>query len=109
MQATVLMLIALGGLGCQNAAGDLPPFLPVAAETAAPPPSVETPPPTYNRVPAGYPHGTACPSLMDDVADDESFGRCLRNTICSFFIGRDPDVPTARQIEAASHASSYGR
>jgi hypothetical protein len=109
MQATVLMLIALGGLGCQNAAGDLPPIPPVAAETAAPPPSVEIPPPTYNRVPADYPYYTASPSMMDDVAYDESFGRCVRSTFWSLIRGRDADVPTAHQIEGEYYASSYGR
>ncbi len=55
--------------------------------------------PLYGQGAAGYP----------DAADDESFGTCMRNTFCSFFIGRDPGIPTAAEIEAAYHAGLYNR
>ena len=37
MQATVVMLIALGGLGCQNPVSDLPPFLPDVRQSVSQP------------------------------------------------------------------------
>jgi hypothetical protein len=43
-----------------------------------------------------------------DLSDDDSFGSCLRDTFCSFIIGRSPDVPSAREIEAAYYSGRYG-
>ena len=37
MQAAVVMLIALGGLGCQNPVSDLPPILPDVRQSASQP------------------------------------------------------------------------
>jgi hypothetical protein len=106
MQATVVMLIALGGLGCQNPVDDIPPIPPVAnqpaAPSAAPVPADEPAPPSYPRY---YGAGFDSPG----PGDDDSFGACLRDTICSFFIGRSPDVPSAHEIEAAYRAGYYSR
>ncbi len=117
MQATVLMLIALGGLGCQNPASDLPPIPPASAQPVAPehpatpsvvPPSATVPasepaPPPYPVYSGGNLFGSRDPS------EYESFGDCVRDTICSFFIGRSPDVPSAREIEAAYRGGYYSR
>jgi hypothetical protein len=108
MQPTIVMLIALGGLGCQNPASDLPPLPSVAAN-----PVVETPPaaeaPAYVPAPTPYPVYATNPVLTGDIPEDDSFRGCLRDTFCSFFLGRDPDVPTARQIMSAYQAGGYGR
>lgn len=108
MQATVVMLIALGGLGCQNPAGDLPPIPPSAVQPATAEPvaaslATEPPPPAYE------PYLGASIFDMGEPAGHDSFGDCLRDTFCSFFIGRSPDVPSACQIEAAYRAGYYGR
>jgi hypothetical protein len=105
MQATVVMLIALGGLGCQNPAGDLPPIPSVTASPAQSPPDV----PAFTPAPTPYPVYATNPVITGDIPEDDSFRGCLRDTFCSFFLGRDPDVPTAHQIEAAYYAGQYGR
>lgn len=105
MQATVVMLLALGGLGCQNPASDLPPLPPVSGVPAGQ--SLGSAP-YYNPVPSGCATYAGCPGYGGDPSDDDSFGRCLRDTFCSFFIGRSPDVPSAREIEAAYHSGRYG-
>ena len=43
MQAMVVMLIALGGLGCQNPAGEMPPIPPIAGQPAVSEPAVGPP------------------------------------------------------------------
>ena len=109
MHATVVMLITLGGLGCQNPVSDLPPVLPDVRQSVDQPSTVAPSVTPASPAPVAYPVYTQSPYGCADAADDESFGRCLRNTFCSFFIGRDPDVPTASQIEAAYHAGYYNR
>ena len=108
MQATVVMLIALGGLGCQNPASDLPPIPPAAVQPAAvgpatASPATEAPPPPYE------PYLGASIFDTGEPASDDTFGACVRDTFCSFFIGRSPDVPSARQIEDAYRAGYYSR
>ena len=110
MQATIVILIALGGLGCQNPADNLPPIPPAATQPAV----VQPPAPSSAAVtapeatPSVYPvyYGA---SVFDTglPPEDESFGDCLRDTICSFVLGRSPDVPSASQIEAAYRAGYY--
>jgi hypothetical protein len=121
MQATVVMLIALGGLGCRNPDSDVPPIPPVASQPAAPssgsvPATTSLPAAASSgSVPADVPAPSAYPAYFGafydggDPTDDDSFGSCLRDTFCSFFIGRSPDVPSARQIEAAYRAGYYAR
>ena len=106
MQATVVMLIALGGLGCQNPVDNVPPIPPVAGQPAAPSTGSV---PAYEPAPSSYTpyYGGGFDSA--DPYDDESFGACVRDTFCSFFIGRSPDVPSARQIEAAYRAGYHSR
>ena len=105
MQATVVMLLALGGLGCQNPASDLPPISPVSAVPAG---QSHGSVPYYNPVPSGYATSAGWPGYGIDPSNDDSFGSCLRDTFCSFFIGRSPDVPSSREIEAAYDSGRYG-
>jgi hypothetical protein len=105
MQATVLMLLALGGLGCQNPVGDLPPIPTVASVPAGQSPAYV---PSYHPAPSGYATDAGWPGFGGEPADGESFGDCLRDTFCSFFIGRSPDVPSAREIEAAYYSGRHG-
>jgi hypothetical protein len=106
MHATIVMMIALGGLGCQNPDGGVPPIPPIAGQpvaTSGGSVAMGAPaPPSY----ATY-YGGAFANAEFMV--DDSFGDCLRDTICSFFIGRSPDVPSARQIEAEYRAGYYSR
>ena len=100
MHGTIVILIALGGLGCQNKSCHASPAPPAGdgwcgAHVAFPsfaPPS----PAAYAPI---HDHGDAA---------DYSRGRSLRSTLCSFVLGRDPDVPTARDIEATFYSGSFG-
>ena len=116
MQAMVVMLIALGGLGCQNPAGEMPPIPPIAGQPAVREPAVSQPAaPSSVSVPAYEPAPTSYAPYYGEGFDTSdplgkaSFGDCLRDTFCSFFIGRSPDVPPAYQIEAAYRAGYYNR
>ncbi len=160
MQGTIVMLLALGGIGCQNPTEGPPPTPPGAQAGAtpspspsngaqagatpssasngaptgvatppsdagqadvAPPPSIPgTPPlaegrpipgPTGNDAtnfvpPPPYPVYSGGPFSALDVQDD-SFGTCVRYTLWSFIIGRDPNVPSACEIESAYRAGLY--
>jgi hypothetical protein len=108
MQATVIMLIALSGLGCQNPnpVNDLAPMPSVTSDSSRPIPASV---PSYNAAPTAYTAYTGGPGTFVEASDDLSFGECARKTFCSFFIGRDPDVPGAREIEAAYYAGLYSR
>ena len=110
MQATVVLLIALAGLGCQNPVSDLPPVLPDVRQSAGQPSgevSSVQPATTGYTAPAPYPVYIQDPSACSESADEDSFRRCVRNTFCSFFIGRDPGIPTAREIEASYYGGQY--
>lgn len=110
MQATVVMLIALGGLGCQNPASDLPPIPAVGGEVEAPSSesTAPAPAPAITPYPSGYPAYGVSPILTGDIPEDNSFRGCVRSTVWSFIIGRDPDVPSAREIEAAYYGGQHG-
>jgi hypothetical protein len=121
MHAVVVMLIALGGLGCQNPASTAPPALPAVEVPASQPATPAVSPlsdvgptaplgdvsTTDNAPPPPYPVYSGGPFANAAVPEDDSFRTCLRNTFCSFFIGKDPGVPTAREIEAAYGAGLY--
>jgi hypothetical protein len=105
MQATVVMLLALGGLGCQNPVSDLPPIPSVSNVPAVPSQGSAF---SYNPAPSGYATYAGWQGYSGDPSDEDSFGSCLRDTFCSFFIGRSPDVPSAREIEAAYYSGRSG-
>jgi hypothetical protein len=126
MQATVVVLIALGGLGCQNPVSDLPPFLPDVRQSAGQPstdassvtpdsPASSQPSTDAGSVspaspaPLAYPVYGQGPSGYPEAVEDDSFGTCMRNTFCSFFIGHDPGIPSAAEIEASYHAGLNNR
>lgn len=108
MQATVVLLIALGGLGCQNPAADLPPVPSPAVQPAPIEPAIATPA-TEPAPPPYQPYLGASIFDTGEPPNNDSFGNCLRDTFCSFLIGRSPDVPSARQIEDAYRAGYYSR
>jgi hypothetical protein len=97
MQGAIVMLLALSGLGCQNGrtdSKDVPlPLSPIASPVVAPLPT-DTPLPPY-------PHYS--PEIYADVVEDTSPWACVRSTLWSFVLGRDPDVMTPAEIEAFAH------
>jgi hypothetical protein len=116
MQIAFVMMLALTGLGCQNKTS--------VAVDASPLPGyqVESPPPaieqgggnsmsTYSGsfAPTPYPE---IPSRIYTRPEDPrspNWHAELRTTLYSFVIGHDPDVATAREIEASIYGVDSGR
>jgi hypothetical protein len=108
MQGSILMLIALSGLGCQNPTVDASQMPAAPSATVAPvAPALEAipgsaaPPPYPRYFPENY-------NSFEEI-DNRTPWDNMRATFCSFFIGRDPDVPTPRQIEAFAYGYAPGR
>jgi hypothetical protein len=101
MQGAFVMLMALSGLGCQNKisdSGELPAAVsPIVSPAVNPAASATTPPP--------YPQYFNIGSGDTETADPDHW-EVLRSTLWSFVLGRDPDVMTAREIEASVYG--YG-
>jgi hypothetical protein len=103
MQGAVVMLMALSGLGCQNKisdSGEIPAVVsPIVSPVANPAPVATTPP--------AYPQYLVPGSGDTETADTTHWG-VLRSTLCSFVLGHDPDVTTAREIEQSVYGYGYG-
>jgi hypothetical protein len=100
MQTTVVMVLALSGLGCQNK----------GCEVFATPPVVnrgyDSNVPAWSGVPSGHPtfSGSTC-----GVGDSSDYpGGRLRSTLWSFVLGRDPEVPSARELECSFYSGRDG-
>ena len=101
MQGSVVLLIALSSLGCDHkSCGVFPATAAVDGQYAA---SANLPSPA----PSGYPAYAPRHYYGGDAAGDS--GGTLRGTLCSFILGHDPEVPTARDIEATFDSASYGQ
>jgi hypothetical protein len=102
MLGSVVLLTALCGWGCHNKACD--------AYAAAPPmvsgQSVALMD-TGWRASSVRPAYTASSFGCLEGGDDQ--GGTLRGTLWSFILGRDPDVPTVRDIEASVYPAGHGR
>jgi hypothetical protein len=103
MQGAMVMLMALSGLGCQNKiddSGGLPTAIsPIVSPATTPALGAVTPPPYPQYVVSGF---------DDTQAGDTNHWGVLRSTLYSFVIGHDPDVMTAREIEASAYGYGYG-
>jgi hypothetical protein len=105
MQGAFVMLMALSGLGCQNKVNDPvelpPPVSPIVSPAANPVPTSTTPPP--------YPQYFDLRAAEAEMIEPTHWDT-LRSTLWSFILGRDPDVMTAREIEASvyGYGSRYG-
>jgi hypothetical protein len=102
MQGPVVLLIALSGLGCDHkSCGVFPAPAALDGHYGAH---------AYFLSPAlsGYPAYSPSPYSCGD-ASGHSRGANLRGTLCSFVLGRDPDVPTAREIQATFNWAGYGQ
>jgi hypothetical protein len=103
MQGSVVMLIALSGLGCDHK----------SCGRFQGPWAVDSP---YGAIvdphsfaPLGYPPMAPSHHLGGDPSGDSCGGGTLRATLWSFVLGRDPDVPTARELEASFYSGGYGQ
>src|SRR5262249_44881168 len=101
MQGSVVMLIALSGLGCEHKSCDVlqaPPTVDGRYGAHADYPTL---------APSGHPAYAPLHYSGGDASGDSHRGS-LRATLWSFVLGRDPDVPTAREIEATFSSGGYG-
>ena len=103
MQVSVVMLMAISGLGCQNKGCDASPT-PQTCYTSS---QCATNAYPGSFAPSGYPayapgsYGVATP--LDYTAHG-----AVRSTLWSFVLGRDPDVASVREIEATFYSGGYG-
>jgi hypothetical protein len=103
MQMSVVMVMALSGLGCQNKGCDVSPT-PQTCYTSSPC-ALNAYPGSF--APSGYP--VYAPSRYGrDNASDYTFHSSVRSTLWSFVLGRDPDVASASEIEATFYSGGYG-
>ena len=112
MQAAILMLVALTGLGCQNKPIDStdPPAVltpapaspsqeaPAAETTASPSP--EAPPAETTATPPPYPRYFPETYPDPEAVYGDPLG-ILHATLYSFVFGHDPGIPSAHEIEAS--------
>jgi hypothetical protein len=104
MHGTVVLLMTLSGLGSHNKGCNVfqaPPTPIVSSGQCVANLS------TYPAVAPAYPIGPASTPGGCDTSGYSGGG--LRSTLFSFVLGRDPDVPTARDIEASVYAGYHGR
>jgi hypothetical protein len=100
MQSATVMLIALCGLGCYNKDCSASVAPPISRDLAG-----YSDPGVYSHASAQAAYMSYPPSRFDGY--DPSDGSCravLRATLCSFVLGRDPGVATARDNEASFYS-----
>jgi hypothetical protein len=115
MQVSMVMMLALTGLGCQNK--------PVGASDSFAVTSYQTDsPPLSSYQAGGYVTGTYANSFASNPypeipsrlyarnSQDHSvdWHAELRSTLYSFVFGHDPDVSTVREIEASVYGADPG-
>jgi hypothetical protein len=104
MAGAFLIALSLTGLGCQNKIPNMNDVPPVFSATAASPSDV-----AYGAYPTPTYSGYFQRSYGDDVADVyPTHWDAVHATIWSFVIGRDPQVPTAAEIESSVYANTGG-
>lgn len=121
MQATVILMIAFSGLGCQNPEVDIIPIPPNLVRPApagreivgapAPRPGQPSTTPIEESGPSlmPSPYQAGNPDFCEDPGAHVTFRDALRDTLWSFVIGRSPDVPSAQEIEAAYQSGFYAQ
>ena len=104
MQGAMVLLMALTGLGCQNPTGEV-------GHAQRPPCRCRTRRHTACRrrcratTPHAYPQYYPAPISTSSTVIAPHGTMCT--TFCSFFLGRDPDVATADEIEASVYGNGY--
>jgi hypothetical protein len=103
MHASVVMVMALSGLGCQNkdcAPSPIPRIYYGSSQyTTNAYPGIVGQPAYTAYGPGGYRIGHP---------EDYTFHGAVRSTLWSFVLGRDPDVASVREIEATFYSGGYG-
>ena len=116
MQVSLVMILALTGLGCQNKladAGDAAAAVPAYRTSLSPLSSDQGtgyPTATYSGSFAGTPYPEIPSRLYPRYISTHTVDSHteLRSTLFSFVCGHDPDVSTVRDIEAAVYGPDPG-
>ncbi len=103
MQVSVVMVMALSGLGCQNKGCDTSPAPQIYQASSQCASNVYP----GSFAPSGHP-AYSPGSCGVDHTSDYTFRGAVRSTLWSFIIGRDPDVASVREIEATFYSGGYG-
>jgi hypothetical protein len=114
MQIPFVMMVALAGLGCDNHTSVVVDTSPLAGYRVQSPLSGNDHGGTFSTsagtfAPTSYPEIPTrfYTSYSEPPSPDWHSG--LRSTLCSFVIGRDPDVNTVREIEASVYGVDSDR
>jgi hypothetical protein len=114
MQVSMVMILALTGLGCENKSADAPDTVPAVfvQGDAAPVASFQGgayTPGNYASSFASTPYPEIPSHLYSapTLAHDSDWHACVRSTVYSFVFGHDPDVVTIREIESSVYGD-YG-
>jgi hypothetical protein len=115
MHLSMVMIIALAGLGCENkpTSASEPPALPDYQVVSPPIPSFQESgysadgssnsfsPTPYPEIPSHLYTLNTQPRIVDWHAE-------MRSTLWSFVLGHDPDVSNVREIESSVYGVNYG-
>ncbi len=108
MHASVVLMVALAGLGCQNKSSDASVAPAGYYATSQSAPHVHVHVHAGSAGSTGYPAGAAShPGHDHDSGYD--LHSSIRSTLWSFVLGHDPDgVRTVAEIEAGLESGAYG-
>jgi hypothetical protein len=105
MHATLALLLAVSGLGCQNRSCDVvgaPGFAPFAACADTDQFSGDVGRPMH------FTDASGAISPYYQLEEPAGFGDSMRDTFYSFFLGRSPGMPSAAEIEASAMRAYWG-
>jgi hypothetical protein len=104
MQATVVLLVALSGLGCHNKTCEVIDVQPTSSSYGGGNSSLYS----SHDTPLPCPANDGGPNSGYDPSQQAGFGGVLLDTLYSFVYGRSPGVPSVREIEASVYGYRAG-
>ena len=112
MQVSMVMILALTGLGCQNKEATASETVPVTSCQIAPPSMSSGQGGGYSTTtyassfaPTPYPEIPSRLYARPSQAHSVDWHAEMRSTLYSFVCGHDPDVSTVREIEASVYGA----
>src|SRR5579871_3883865 len=104
MQSAFVIAIVLSGIGCHNKCSDATNAAPLLGEVV----SIDVGPfPARHSAPINYGWSSVTSGGYDSSACS-NHQAVWRSTLWSFVLGRDPGMPTAREIEESVFGPSPG-
>jgi hypothetical protein len=115
MQIPLMMMLALTNLGCHNKPSDGIDGIPLTGYQVGSAPTASYQVSRYaTSAPSGSYAGTPYPDIPSrlyarpSLSEPIDWHTELQATFCSFFLGRDPDVTTVREIEESVYGVDSG-